>query len=119
MAQTKEEIAQLKEKYIEYYRDLPVQKYAAMYIGRNEDTIIIWMKKDSDFSYRVQEARSQWVRRKASKVKAEFALERLEKDAFAQRIEQKVDEDTVDKILEGFGLNDPKTKSPKKSSSKE
>ena len=32
----------LKEKFLEYYKDLPVQKLAAGYVGRDEDTIILW-----------------------------------------------------------------------------
>lgn len=110
--------AELKQKYLSYYKDLPVQKYAAMYIGRDEDTIIVWKKQDSDFSDAVQGARAEWVRRKASKARVEFALERLEKEIFAERKEIKIEEDTVDKILKGFGLLDAsKDKTVKKSPS--
>lgn len=85
--QTKAIIAKLKEDYIDYFREVPVQKYAAMSIGRSEDTIIEWRSTDPDFSDRVEEARAWWVRKKAGKVRAEFALERLEKDVWAERKE--------------------------------
>ncbi len=49
------DIATLKDKYIEYYRQLPVQRYAAMSIGRNEDTIIRWRSEDAEFAERVQD----------------------------------------------------------------
>lgn len=35
-------IDELKKKYVEYFTDVPIQKYAAMAIGRDEDTIILW-----------------------------------------------------------------------------
>lgn len=107
---------ELKQKYISYYKDLPVQKYAAMYIGKDEDTIIRWKKQDEDFADAVHGARAEWVRRKASKARVEFALERLEKEIFAERKELKVEDDTVDKILTGFGLlNATENKRTKKS----
>lgn len=81
------EIARLKELYIEYYSDVPVQKYAAMAIGRDEDTIVLWRKADPEFSGRVEMARAFWVRKKATRVKAEFALERLEKEVWSERKE--------------------------------
>ena len=34
----------LKEKFLEYYKDLPLQKLAAESIGRSEDTITDWKK---------------------------------------------------------------------------
>lgn len=82
-----EEIVELKKQYVEYYTEAPVQKYAAMYIGRDEDTIIRWRKEDTDFADRVQRAKAEWVRQKLLKVKPEFALERLEKEIFSAKIE--------------------------------
>lgn len=86
--QTAEDIAELKDKFVVYFKDVPVQKYAAMYIGRTEQTIINWLKDDQEFFNRVQEAKADWVKKKVTKVKAEFALERLEFDVFKQRSEQ-------------------------------
>lgn len=76
-------IASLKQEYVEYFRDVPVQKYAAEYIGRDEDTIIRWKKVDKKFADAVQRAHSEWVRKTFIKTKAEFALERLEKSLFS------------------------------------
>jgi len=75
-------INSLKKEYIEYFRDVPVQKYAAEYIGRDEDTIMRWRKADKQFADAVQRAHSEWVRKTFIKTKAEFALERLEKSLF-------------------------------------
>lgn len=100
--QTKADIELLKNKFVEYFRDVPVQKYAAMYIGRTEQTIINWLKEDEDFFNRVQEARADWVKRKAGKVRAEFALERLEKEIWSERKEVTVDIDPRKKILEKY-----------------
>jgi hypothetical protein len=85
--QTKADIARLKEEYVDYYRQVPVQRYAAMAIGRSEDTIIAWRKEDEDFSEQVEKAHAEWVRKKAAETRAEFALERLEKDIWSSRTE--------------------------------
>jgi hypothetical protein len=85
--QSATDIERLKAEYIEYFKDVPVQRYAAMAIGRNEDTILVWKRNDAAFSEAVEKARAEWVRKKAMEVKAEFALERLEKDIWSQRTE--------------------------------
>ena len=77
----------LKEKFLEYYKDLPVQKLAAGYVGRDEDTIILCKKEDSDFSYQVELAKSEWAKSKAKRVKSEeWLLERVMNDHFGQRV---------------------------------
>jgi hypothetical protein len=83
----KEVLKQLKERFLEYYAETPIIKYASMYIGRDENTLHEWMQKDRVFRDRVTEARSKWVARKVNKVKAEFALERMEKSIFSERTE--------------------------------
>jgi len=95
-----------KEKFISYFRDVPVQKYGAMYIGVTEQTIINWLKEDETFFNRVQEARADWVKKKASKVRAEFALERLEKEIWQEQKLTKVEltdprKEILDKYLGG------------------
>jgi len=82
-AHTKPTVEELKIEYIKYYIDVPVQKYAAMAIARDEDTIIRWRKEDPDFADAVQRAKAEWVRKRVIATKAEFALERLEKDVFS------------------------------------
>lgn len=79
----KRSISQLKTDYVKYYGDVPVQKYAAMFIGRDEDSIIRWRKEDPKFADAVQRAKAEWVRKKVIVTKAEFALERLEKEIFS------------------------------------
>ncbi len=82
------ELARLKEDYIYYYGQLPLQKLAAAYVGRNEDTILTWRKNDQDFADRVAKAKSDWA---LSKVRAtrdtKFLLERIIKEDFAQKVE--------------------------------
>ncbi len=82
-ASTKPTIAELKAEYVKYYADVPVQKYAAMAIARNEDTIMRWRHEDPDFADAVQMAHAEWIRKRMLATKAEFALERLEKSVFA------------------------------------
>lgn len=76
----KERIAELKRKYVEYYRDAPIQKYAAMHIGRDQDTIITWRAKDAEFAEAVDQAKAAFVSSKMKKAKVEFVLERLIKE---------------------------------------
>ncbi len=60
------QIAELKDRFIFYYEQLPVQKLAAGFIGRDEDTIIKWRTSDPDFADRVAKARSEWWMRQNS-----------------------------------------------------
>jgi hypothetical protein len=90
MASQKEQIAELKAQYLEYFKELPVQRYAAMYVSRDEDTILRWKAEDTEFAERVNQLRAQWVAKKVSKAKVEFALERLEKSAFRESKEIEV-----------------------------
>lgn len=75
----------LKQKYIKYFRDVPIQRYAAMYIGRDEDTIIRWRKDDAEFADCVESARAAWVKEKLKATLPSFALERVEKEIFTEK----------------------------------
>jgi hypothetical protein len=79
-------IAKLKRKYLEYYRTLPIQRYARQWIGRDEDTIILWKKLDPKFSDDVQAAESEWTAENVKMVKSrEFLLERIQHQEFMER----------------------------------
>lgn len=84
------QLAEEKERFLKYFEDVPVQKYAAMYIGRTEQTIVNWLREDTDFYNKVQEKRALWVKKQALKAKAEFKLERLEKEVWKESIEQTI-----------------------------
>jgi hypothetical protein len=78
----------LKEKFLEYYRELPVLKLAAESVGRNEDTAIRWKKEDPDFAYQVVLARAEWAKRQSKAVKSkEWLLERVLKEHFSEKKE--------------------------------
>lgn len=78
----------LKEKFLEYFRKAPIQKFAAAYIGRSEDTITDWKREDSDFSDCINRAKADYVSEKLNKVRSnEWILERVFKGDFAQRTE--------------------------------
>jgi len=103
--QTSEDIAKLKDDYVEYFKDVPVQKYAAMAIGRDEKTIIRWRNEDTDFANRVDQARSAWVRKKVNKTRAEFALERLEKDIFSEKKIIEGGDNPIRILLQAYGID--------------
>jgi len=84
---TNKQLSALKTKFIEYYSNLPIQKLAAEYIGKCEDTITDWKKKDKRFSDRLLKAKSEWALKTSGKVKsAEWLLERIMKEHFAQQV---------------------------------
>lgn len=89
-------ITSLKGQYVAYFLDVPIQKYAAMAIGRNEDTIIRWRNEDQDFAESVQKAKAEWIRKRLISTKAEFALERLERAAFGPKAIIEADVSIVD-----------------------
>lgn len=76
----------LKEKFLEYYRELPNQGLAADSIGRSEDTISLWKKEDSEFSDEVSKAKADWAKSKVRRIKnEEWLLERVLRDQFSNR----------------------------------
>lgn len=82
--QDKTTIQQLKADYVAYFEDVPVQKYAAEFIGRDQDTIIRWKKEDPDFADAVRRAKAVWVRKTFIKAKAEYVLEKLSNEVFGE-----------------------------------
>lgn len=77
---------QLKQKFLEYFAKLPIQKLAADYIGKSEDTICDWKNADPEFSNQIATAKSEWALDKVGKVRSkEWLLERIMKDHFAPR----------------------------------
>lgn len=85
---TNDKNLELKQKFLEYYKELPVIKLAAGWIGRTDDTITNWRKDDTDFSEQIDNAKSDWAKKTSKQVKSkEWLLERVMKDHFAQRQE--------------------------------
>ena len=84
---TKEQRQQKKDDFISYFEEVPVIKYAAMYIEITEQTAHEWLKTDADFLSRVNQAKSKWAKKRALKTKAEFQLERLDKEIWSERKE--------------------------------
>lgn len=96
------QLSKLKRKFLEYYAKLPIQKLAAEFIGKDEDTITNWKKKDKKFSDRLGMAKSEWALEKASKIKRpEWLLERIMKEHFAEKTEVENSENSeLDKTLD-------------------
>lgn len=93
-------IRKLKNKFFEYYSRLPIQKLAADFIGKDEDTITNWKNKDKNFSDKLSSLKSEWALENTTKIKnREWLLERIMKEHFAEKIET---EHTINKSLEEF-----------------
>jgi hypothetical protein len=69
--------AEKKKRIIEYFEQVPIQKYAAESVGIDEDTLTNWKKEDTDFSDALLEARSVFLKKKIQKSRPEFSAERL------------------------------------------
>src|SRR5215210_9109488 len=82
-----ERIARLKREYLEYYRELPVQKPAAASIGRSDNAIIAWRGADPEFAAQVQQARAAWALKKTKRVDDTWLLERVLREEFSPRVE--------------------------------
>lgn len=77
-----------KERFMEYFRKVPIQKFAAGYIGVSEDTIGRWKDADEDFADCIEHAKAEFVSAKMNKIRSnEWILERIFKGDFAQRNE--------------------------------
>ena len=78
----------LKQKFLDYFADAPIQKYAGAFIGVSEDTVKRWKDEDRDFADQIEAAKAAYVRRNLKMVRSkEWILERLFKDHFASRQE--------------------------------
>ena len=76
---------ELKTKFIEYYRQLPVQKLAADFIGKDETTISRWKKDDEEFANQIALSGSAWALENSKRVRSkEWLLERIMKPHFAE-----------------------------------
>lgn len=56
-----QEIVELKETYLRFFSEFPVQKAAADFIGRSPATIQDWQNNDPNFSAAVSRAKAEWA----------------------------------------------------------
>lgn len=64
----------LKEKFLEYYRKMPIKKYAGYSIGKSEDTISRWEAEDADFADSINAAKAQYLLDKARVLPPTFII---------------------------------------------
>lgn len=109
---TELERQQKKDEFVAYFEEVPVIKYAAMYIEITEVTAHDWLNKDSDFLSRVNQAKSKWAKKRALKTRAEFQLERLDKEIWSEHKTLDISVDPRKEILEQYlgGTDAGKTK---------
>ncbi len=72
-----EEIAEKKAEYLRYFTELPIQRAAADWIGRNEDTILNWKKSDNSFAEAVSRAKSDWAKKNHRKMRPDNLMAHL------------------------------------------
>jgi hypothetical protein len=82
------ELDALKTRFLDYFKQLPVQKLAAASVGKSEDTVTRWKQDDAAFADQIEQLKAQWALENVKGVKSrEWLLERLMKDHFAPRQE--------------------------------
>jgi hypothetical protein len=93
-----EQIAELKKRFLEYYADVPVKRYASYHIGRDEDTTRKWEKSDADFSEQIRILKAKYLLTHIKLIKDKtWLLERLFRDEFGQKVQ--VDENVQHTFL--------------------
>jgi len=85
-----ERIAAEKVKFLEYFADVPIQKYAAMYIGKSEDTISRWKGEDTEFADQIEAKKAEYLRKGVKRIRIgdpKWVIERIYKKEFSPRRE--------------------------------
>ena len=85
-----------KDKFLEYFRQLPIQELGANFIGVDENTITRWKKDDQEFADCIASAKSSWALDNARRVRSkEWLLEREMSNHFKERKEVEVSGDPL------------------------
>lgn len=99
----------LKEKFLEYYKDIPIQKYAGYSIGKSEDTVKRWIDEDADFADRVNKAKAEYLLQKARRLPPTFIIPLLFREltprqehtgADGEPIEYKLNDEQLNKLIQ-------------------
>jgi hypothetical protein len=102
------EIAELKIQALAYYSKMPVKKYAAYYVGRDEDTFLRWEKEDADFADKVKQLKSEYLLAKSKGLRPEFIVPLLFRELTPrQELTGKDGSDLSIKLVK-YGDNDTK-----------
>jgi hypothetical protein len=71
----------LKEKFLEYFKEVPVLRHAAAYVGKDEDTIARWRKEDEEFAEQILYLKAEYLREGVKEIKSkEWLIERMFRD---------------------------------------
>lgn len=73
----KEDIAELKKEYLDFYADCPKQSLAAQYIMRSSECITDWKAADPEFASMILQAEANFARKELRKTGAEWKLARI------------------------------------------
>lgn len=79
-----DQLSETKKKFLDYYSKLPIQKLAAEFIGKDQDTITNWKKTDPSFSDQLGRVKSEWALKRVGMVKSEWLLERILREEFGK-----------------------------------
>ena len=85
-----ERIAAEKVRFLDYFTDVPIQKYAAMHIGKSEDTISRWKGEDTEFADQIEAKKADYLRRSVTRIRLDdpkWIIERIYKKDFSVRRE--------------------------------
>lgn len=95
----KTKVIALKNSYLRYFEVVPIQRLAAHWIGKDEDTILRWKKEDHIFAESIAKKKALFVKSNVMKVKnPEFLLERLVNEDFGDK-EKAKENKTLDNFM--------------------
>jgi hypothetical protein len=101
--QSEEARQEQKRHFIEYFEQVPVIKYASYYVEITEQTALNWLKNDPEFLNRVNQAKARWAKKRALQTKAEFQLERLDKEIWREQKDFVTDGEPFTALVEFVG----------------
>jgi hypothetical protein len=78
-------------------------KWIAASVGITEDALKIWRDTDKDFSYRLDQARSQFINKNMRKARPDFLLETADRETFGKKQEVAVTGNAIQAIIDKYG----------------
>lgn len=78
-------------------------KWIAASARISDDTLKNWREEDKDFSDRLEEARSRFIKNNMRKAKPDFLLETADRETFGKKQEINVNLDFRNKVIASYG----------------
>lgn len=85
-----DERVEKKNKVLDYLTHLPIYRWAAKSIGKDEDTLIRWRNEDPDFAEKCEIAKSAAIKKLSGRATPDFILKNVAPADFKEKSEVKL-----------------------------